>query len=192
MATACIKQLVPLENLTVEEIVSGIGPKIPNGKYIRTMYGAIAKPPPNGGVLGDMERITSDADLGNFIVVTSGAYKPIMVQVQIITAGEEGQQTPPPDDRPYFGKDTFDTKSGRDDYDPAVSDSENKVYLIKFGQRKATVWPKCDHGFAHQKARCGIRLIRMRNHLEEAKRRHKKFMGPKKGKIVDSDDDGFK
>ena len=30
--TARIKQLVPLRNLTVAEIVSGIGPRIPNGK----------------------------------------------------------------------------------------------------------------------------------------------------------------
>ena len=191
-ATARIKQLVPLRDLKVAEIVSGIGPRIPNGKYVRAMYGAITKPSPNGGVSEDMERITSDADLANFIEVTSGAYKPIMVQVQIITTGEEGQQTPPPDDRPYFGKDAFDTKAGRDDYDPAVSDSENELYLIKFAKKKARTWPRSDHGFEHQKARCQMRLIRMRNHLEEAKRRHKKFMRPKKGKIIDSDNDGFK
>ena len=32
----------------------------------------------------------------------------------------------------------------------------------------------------------------MRNQLEKLKRRHKKFMGPKKRKIIDSYDDGFK
>ena len=79
--TARIRQLVPLRNLTMAEIVSGIGLRIPNGKYVGAMYGAITKPPPNGGVPEDMERITSDADLANFIEVTSGAYKPIMVQV---------------------------------------------------------------------------------------------------------------
>ena len=164
-ATARINQLVPLRNLTVAEIVSSIGPRIPNGKYVRAIYGAITKPPPIGGVPEDMQRITSDADLANFIEVTSGAYKSIMVQVQIITAGEEGQQTPSPDDRLYFGKDAFDTKVGWDDYDPAVSDSENELYLIKFGKRKARAWPRCDHGFEHQKARCRMRLIRIRNHL---------------------------
>ena len=178
-ATARIKQLVPLRNMTVAEAVSGIGPRIPNGKYVRAMYGAITKPPQNGGLSGNMERITSDADLANFIEVTSGPYKPIMVQVQIITAGDEGQQTPPPDDRPYFGKQAFDTKAGRDDYDPAVSDSESEIYLIKFGKRKARAWPRSDHGFEHQKAKCRMRLIRMRKHLEEVKRRHKKFMGPR-------------
>ena len=192
MDNSRIKQLVPLCNLTVAEIVSRIEPRIPNDKYVRAMYGVITKPPPNSGVPDDMEGITSDADLANFIEVTSGAYKPIMVQVQIITAGEEGQQTPPPDDRLYFGKEVFDTKAGRDDYDPAVSDSENELYLIKVGKRKARAWPRSDHGFEHHKVRCRMRLIRMRNHLEEVKRRDKKFMRPKKGKIIDRDDDGFK
>ena len=72
-ATARIKQLVPLCNITVVEVVIGIGPRIPNGKYVRAMYGAITKPPQNGGVPKDMERITSDADLANFIEVTSRA-----------------------------------------------------------------------------------------------------------------------
>ena len=86
-----------------------------------------------------MERITSNADLSNFIEITSGAYKPIIVQLQIITAGEEGQQTPPPDNRPYFGKDAFDTKAGRDDYDPAVSDSEKNSTLSSLAKES----PKC-------------------------------------------------
>ena len=71
-ATVRIKQLVPLYNLTVAEIVSGIGLRILNRKYDRAMYGTITKPPPNGGVAEDIERITSDADLANFIQVTSG------------------------------------------------------------------------------------------------------------------------
>ena len=101
------------------------------------MYDAITKPPTNGGVPKDINRITSNLYFANGIKVTSGPYKPIMVQVQRITAGEAGQQTPPPGARPYFGKDAFDTKAGRDDYDPAVSDSENELYVIKFGKRKA-------------------------------------------------------
>ena len=112
-----------------------------------------------------MEGMTSYADLANFIEVTSGAYKPIMVQVQIITAGEEGQQTPPQDDRPYFRKDAFDTIASRDDYNPAVSDSENELYLIQFDKRKARAWPRSNNGVEHQKARCRIRLIWMRNYL---------------------------
>ena len=52
----------------------------------------------------------------------------------MITTWDEGQQTPPPDDRPYFGKQAFDTKAGSDDYDPKVSDSENELCLIKFSK----------------------------------------------------------
>ena len=32
--TTRIKQLVPLLNMTVAEVGSGIGPRIPNGKYV--------------------------------------------------------------------------------------------------------------------------------------------------------------
>ena len=135
----------------VAEVVSGISPRIPKGKYVRAMHSAITKPPPNSGAPQDMERITSDADLANFIEITSGAYKPIMVQLQLITAMDEGQQTPPPDDQPYFGKHEFDTKAGRDDYEPPVSDSENELYLIKLGKRQTRVWPRSDQGFEHQK-----------------------------------------
>ena len=96
-----------------------------------------------------MERITSDASLANFIEATNKAYKPIMVQVQIITTRDEGQQTPPLDDRPYVGKQPFDIKAGREDYNPAVSDSGNELYLIKFGKRKARTWPRSDNGFEY-------------------------------------------
>lgn len=128
--------------------------------------------------------------MAKFIEVTGGAYKPVMAEVQTITAGDEGQRTPPLDDRLYFGKHAFDTKAGRDDYDPTVSDSENKRCLIKFKTKKARAWPRSDYGFEHQKAKCQMCLLQLRKHLEEVKRRHTKFMGCRKAQIVDSDDEG--
>ena len=58
------------------------------------------------------------------------------VQVQTAAIADKANQTPPPDEGPYFTKNQFNTEAG-DDYDPAVSDSENGLYLIKFGKRKA-------------------------------------------------------
>ena len=188
-ATARVKQLVALRDITVAELIKGIRPRIRDGQFVRAIYGAITKPPVDGTGPEDVERITSDTDLANFVAVTSGAYKPIMVQVQTAAIADEANQTPPPDDRPYFTKNQFNTEAG-DNYDPAVSDSENELYLIKFGKRKAKAWPRSDHGFEHQKAKCRMRLTRMRKHLEELKRRHRKFMGPKKAEIIDSDDEG--
>ena len=49
--TALIKQLVLLHNMTVAEVVSDISIRIMNIKYVSVMYGAITKPPPNGGAL---------------------------------------------------------------------------------------------------------------------------------------------
>ena len=97
---AHVKQLVPLRNRTVAEAVSGIDSRILNSQYIRAMYGVITKLPQKGGVPRDMEKITSYADLANFIEIASGAYKPIMVYVQRFTPRGKGQQTPPPDDQP--------------------------------------------------------------------------------------------
>ena len=85
--------------MTVAEVIRGISLIIPNSKYDRAIYGAITKPPQNSRVLEDMERIILNADLEKFIEVTSGAYKPIMVQVQIITIGDEGQQSHLTDDQ---------------------------------------------------------------------------------------------
>jgi len=74
-------------------------------------------------------------------------------------------------------------------YDPVVSDSENELYLMKFGKRKVKVWPRTDHGFEHLKAKIRKRITRLRKHLQEVQACHKKFKGAKKNEIVDSDDE---
>ena len=74
-------------------------------------------------------------------------------------------------------------------YDPVVSDSENELYLMKFGKHKAKAWPRTDHGLEHSKAKIRKRITRIRKHLQEVQAPYKKFMGAKKDEIVDSDDD---
>jgi len=69
-----------------------------------------------------------------------------------------------------------------------VSDSENELYLIKFGKRKAKAWPHTDHRLQHSKAKIWKRIPGMRKYLQQVQACHKRFKGAKKNEIVDSDD----
>ena len=75
-------------------LIKGIGTRIWDGQFVRAIYGAITKSTVEGNVPEDLERITSDTDLANFVAVTSGAYNHIMVQVQTATIVDETNQTP--------------------------------------------------------------------------------------------------
>jgi len=70
-----------------------------------------------------------------------------------------------------------------------VSDSENDLYIMKFGKEKAKAWPRSDHGFEHKKAKIRKCLRRMKDHMAELKRRHQVFMGPAAGEIINSDNE---
>jgi len=110
-----------------------------------------------------------------------------MLQVELIKAGGVGAQTPPPDERPYF---TAAHWAAREEpYDPPAPDSENDLYVMKFGKRKAKAWPRSNHGFEHEKAKVRKRLRRMKEHMKELKRRHRQFKGPEAGEIINSDDE---
>ena len=136
-ATCPKSQLVKLKTLTLAELHSGIKKRLENGK-IRAIYGALDKPPANGNVPSDVERIYTDEDLENFVDVTHGSYNPTCLQVQVHGAGD-GAVTPAPDERAYFLPTMFDGgdgAAGGELYDPAVEDSDQDQYLIAKGKRK--------------------------------------------------------
>jgi len=60
---------VALKQITVAEVLNGISTRIPEGRHIRAMYGALTKPPADGTDLEDIEGITSDKNLSNFIML---------------------------------------------------------------------------------------------------------------------------
>ena len=93
-ATAGTKQLVALKELTIAALMNAINTRIPAAKYVRSILCAVTKPPANGAEPEDIERITCDEDLRNFIEVTCGAYKPITMQVQL-NRTNPAVQTPP-------------------------------------------------------------------------------------------------
>ena len=78
-ATAGTKQLVALKELTIAALINAINARIPAAKYVRSIFSAMMKPLSNGAEPEDIERITCDEDLRNFIEVTRGAYKSIMM-----------------------------------------------------------------------------------------------------------------
>ena len=78
----------------------------------------------NGARPEDIECITCNEHLRNFIDVTCGAYKPIMIQVQLNRA-DRSTQTPPPDGHRYFWNNAFPPTVLEDPYDPVASDSAN-------------------------------------------------------------------
>lgn len=114
LATMGAKPMAPVTDDSTRSQVHAVDhtARIPSGRYVRAMYGAITKPLPDSTVPKDVEKITSDADLSNFFEVTSGAYKPIIVLVQLAATVNEATQAPTPNDWKYFGKNEFDTKAG--------------------------------------------------------------------------------
>ena len=47
-ATAGMKQLVALKELTIAALMNAINPRIPAAKYVRSIFSAMTKPPGNG------------------------------------------------------------------------------------------------------------------------------------------------
>jgi len=134
----------------------------------------------------DVEWVITNADLANLITVAEGAYKSLLFQLQLAKA-DQANQSPPPDDREYFAGDEFVPVDNP--YDRVGSDSDNDLYLIKWGRQKAKSWPRSDYGFEHEKARCRTKLGEFRHQLEEVKGRHRAFKAPKQGDIIDPDDE---
>ena len=93
-ATAGTKQLVALKELTIAALLNAINARILAAKNVRSIFDTVTKPPANGAEPEDVERITCDEDLRNFMKVTRGAYKPIMMRVQL-NRTNPGVQTPP-------------------------------------------------------------------------------------------------
>jgi len=136
------------------------------GKHVRTIYSTITKPNSNGSELDDLTRIILDKDLTKFLAAANGVYRPIMLQVELVRAGRA--QTLSPDKRPYFT--AADWAAREDSYDPPVSDSENDLYVMKFGKRKVKASPRSNHGFEHEKAKARKHIRRMQEHMKKLKR----------------------
>jgi len=119
---------VPLKRVSIIEPVDGACARIPNGKIVRAIYGALTKPPAPGAKPEGVERVKSDEDLENFLAVADGVYSPLRFQVQLARA-DRAHESPPPDDRAYSADDEFVTIE--DPYDPNVRFRERAVHLFE-------------------------------------------------------------
>ena len=107
------------------------------------------------------------------------------MQVQLNRTNPAAQT--PPDERRYFRNNEFPPTVPEDPYDPMASDSQNELYLIKFGKKNAKAWPQSEHGYENEKAKCRRQINRLIIHLKELRRPHRKYIGRRAGEIIDSD-----
>ena len=179
------KQLVPLRRITMQELVDGVRARYPNGRIMHAIYGALNTTPFNRQKTADKVWVTTDAYLANLVAVAEGAYKPLVFQLQLANP-DRGNESPPPYDWAYFAENGFVPVA--DPYDRVASDSDNDLYLIMWGRRKAKSLPRSDHGFEHEKAKCRRKLGEFCHQLEKIKGCHRAFKGPKLAETIDSDD----
>ena len=79
-ATAKVRQFVALKKIIVAKVMYDISNRIPEERYIRAMYRALTKPPADSTEPEEIERITSDDDLTNLVMLARGLYAPVMIQ----------------------------------------------------------------------------------------------------------------
>ena len=184
--TGSTQQIVVLKGITVAVVINSIGSRIPNGRHVRAVYGAVAKPLADGDVPDNTERIMSDEDLRNLLEVTSRVCKTITFHLQLKKTSSHSE-TPSPDRGQYFTKDEFTVPIPEEPYDPVKSDSESELYLINFRKKKVKRWPRSDHRYKHEKVKCRRWINRLTIHLKELKKRYHTCMGPRQSEIVDRD-----
>jgi len=78
-AMAKVRQFVALKKIIVAEVLNNISTRIPERRHIRARYRALTKPPANGTDPEDIERIKSNDDLSNFIMLAQRVQAPIVM-----------------------------------------------------------------------------------------------------------------
>ena len=166
------------------EPVDKVRAKIPAGRVVRAIFGALENPIPPSRI-PDAARLETDEEVEAFFDVTSS--KPI--RLQIVLYRDENQvppvsDSPPPDDGNYFDKDFLNQP---EEYDDPAEDSDALQRTLA-GVAKRT-YPRTDERFEHRKTSIRNRISRQRRILRLIKRKHaQKF--PDVG-IIDSDDEGW-
>lgn len=162
-ARACKRQFVTFRHITIIGILASIRARIPDARYVCTMYARITKRPTDGRVLGDTECLVTIGDLQDFIYIVKGIYIPITIQVQPKVLCIHPKNPTPSNERLYFARNEFNT------YNPLLSHPEHDLCPIQFGKSKPRVWPRSDHGFDHKKAEVRKRTNRIKKLLQKLK-----------------------
>ena len=84
--------------------MNSIGNRIQDGRHVRAVNSAVAKPTADRYEPDDTERMTYNGYLRNILKVNVGIYKSITLQLQLNRTDSQSE-TPSPDRRRYLTKD---------------------------------------------------------------------------------------
>ena len=146
---------------------------------VRAIFGSLTKPLADGTCpKEDIVRITSDQDLVDFIITAKKAYSPVWLQMQVHKKNTHNN-TPPPDECPYFELEDFKPLDPMADYYNAPeNDSDAAAYFLTTGKRKNLAWPRTDGGFEMGKYDARHRIKRLEKHLERLKTKQRANIHP--------------
>ena len=164
------------------EIVDKVQSKIPRGRFVRAIFGAIDNPTPPS-IIPDSVHLQTDEEVEAFYDTT--ASKPIHLQVILYrnpAANAVVLDSPPPDDKLYFPKDFSDAPACNID---TAEDLDNLARSLA-GKAKRT-FPKRDEAFENKKLRVWKRMWGQKKVLRLLKQEHNgKFPNTS---IIDSEDE---
>ena len=166
------------------EIVDKIRSKIPAGRTVRAIYGALESPNRTGDI-PDATRLQSDEEVEAFIDITSS--KPIRLQVILYrdpNANPVVADSPPPDDGDYFPADFLDAAEM---YDEPAEDSDALRRNLAGVAKRA--YPKTDANFEERKLKIRKRIKRQNRALLQMKAKHREMFPD--AAIINSDDEDW-
>jgi hypothetical protein len=165
------------------EVVDKVRDKIPAGRTVRAIFGALENPTPPSRI-PDATRLRSDEEVEAFFDLTSA--KPIRLQVVLRRdpeADPQKEDSPPPGDGEYFAADFLDAA---EEYNDPGEDSDALCRNLA-GYAKRTM-PRKDEAFEDRKMAARRRLRKIREEgLEPVKVKHREKFPDLN--IYDSDDD---
>jgi len=190
--TAVKTQLVVLTSVSLIRLHEAIKGRYRTARYkVLAIFGSLTKPLADGTCpKEDIVRITSDHELVDFIITAKEAYCPVWLQMQVHKKNTH-DNTPPPDERPYFELEDFKPLDPMADYYNAPeNDSDTATYFLATGKRKKLAWPRTDGGFEMGKYDARCRIKRLEKHLERLKTKQRANICPNTI-VYDSDSDEY-
>ncbi len=175
------RQVAVLYRQEIAEVISKAGQRVPEGRTVREVFGALENPLPGvNGVVhsndppADWLRLTTDEEVDGFLRLTGA--KPIRLLVCLHRdprAIPREPDTPPPEEVPhpgkfYFSADMFDKDEWEQDL-VEDSDAESRK-RAGLGARRV---PKADHRFEDRIEEVRRRIRRQIAILDELERKHK-------------------
>jgi hypothetical protein len=157
-----------LRSASLLEIVDKVRERIPVGRTVRAIYGALDNPTPPS-TIPPFTRLQSDEEVQAYLDLTSS--KPVRIQVILHrdpNANPAVADSPPPDDGAHFAADFLDAP---DTYlDPAEDSDSLSRNLAGFAKR---VMPRKDEAFEERKMKVRKRIKRQKKVLRELKRKQR-------------------